>query len=222
MWQIPKEVPIFVDFITEGSQNRPGHPMHPQGITVHATANTQAGANAKSHAQYVKGSVAAARPASWHFTVDDHEIWQHLPLSENGWHAGDGENGTGNRTTIGVEMCMNRDGNLNRTEANTIWLIAKLLFEVPTINPTVSGTIFQHWDWNKKNCPVTLRERTNGWSNFINAVSQELLRYKSSCYSLDASILVRLKKQELIAKNLQINLDVALKSIRNAGKVFSI
>ncbi len=33
---------------------------------------------------------------SWHFTVDDSVVYQHLPLDENGWHAGDGTNGTGN------------------------------------------------------------------------------------------------------------------------------
>ncbi|WP_250540012.1 hypothetical protein, partial [Bacillus subtilis] len=24
---------------------------------------------------------------SWHFTVDDSVIYQHLPIDENGWHA---------------------------------------------------------------------------------------------------------------------------------------
>ena len=28
--------------------------------------------------------------SSWHFSVDDHSIYQHLPLTINGWHGGDG------------------------------------------------------------------------------------------------------------------------------------
>lgn len=32
------------------------------------------------------------RQVSWHFTIDDHDIYQHLPLTEVAWHAGDGGN----------------------------------------------------------------------------------------------------------------------------------
>ena len=84
--------------------------MTPIYITVHNTANTAVGANAKSHASYVKNPDT---PTSWHFTVDDTEIYQHLPLNENGWHAGDG-NGDGNRKSIGIEICENADGNFSR------------------------------------------------------------------------------------------------------------
>lgn len=83
-------VKITQDFIPAGNNNRPGYAMTPIYITVHNTANTAVGANAKSHASYVKNPDT---PTSWHFTVDDTEIYQHLPLNENGWHAGDG-NGT--------------------------------------------------------------------------------------------------------------------------------
>lgn len=84
---------IIQDIIPKGNNNRPGYSMNPTYITVHNTANTAAGANAKMHARYEKNPNTAT---SWHFTVDEKEIYQHLPLNENGWHAGDG-NGTGNR-----------------------------------------------------------------------------------------------------------------------------
>ena len=221
MWQIPKDVPIFQDFIPKGSRNRPGHSMQPKGITVHATANTQAGANAKAHARYVKGPDAAARPASWHFTVDDREIWQHLPLVENGWHAGDGYNGPGNRSTIGIEMCMNRDGNLNRTEANTIWLTVKLMLEIPTIETVIPGTVWQHWHWNKKNCPMTLRGRANGWADFTAAIAAELRRQTAGGDTIDPNLMERIKRLERTVNQLRTDLDGALKAINNAGKALT-
>ncbi|MFP3822282.1 N-acetylmuramoyl-L-alanine amidase, partial [Bacillus sp. SIMBA_008] len=47
-------VKITQDFIPAGNNNRPGYAMTPIYITVHNTANTAVGANAKSHASYVK------------------------------------------------------------------------------------------------------------------------------------------------------------------------
>src|SRR4051812_44950836 len=88
-------------------ETRPGIPMTPKYITVHETDNTAAGANAYAHArlQYNGNS----RTASWHYTVDDHEIWQSIPDNEVAWHAGDGGNGTGNRESLAVEICVNSD-----------------------------------------------------------------------------------------------------------------
>ena len=107
-------IKIIQDFIPKGRKNRPGYPMTPKYITIHETGSFGKGANAKAHAKYIKSDDAANRPASWHFTVDDTEIYQHLPLNENGWHAGDGESGIGNRQSIGIEICVNSDGNFEK------------------------------------------------------------------------------------------------------------
>lgn len=103
-------VQIYQECIPVGNGNRPGYAMTPLYVTVHNTANTSKGADAKSHAAYVKRSTTEV---SWHFTVDDKEIFQHLPLNENGWHAGDGH-GDGNRKSIGIEICENEDGNFQQ------------------------------------------------------------------------------------------------------------
>ena len=163
-------VQIIQDFIPKGRKNRPGYKLTPKYITIHDTANTQAGADAKAHARYLKGSTAAAIPASWHFTVDDKVIYQHLPLTENGWHAGDGTNGTGNRQSIGIEICENRDGNRAQAEKNAAWLVAKLLKDYGLKITAVK----QHYDWSKKNCPNVLRGRKDGWKNFLAAVEAHL------------------------------------------------
>ena len=166
-------VQIIQDLIPKGRRNRPGYKLTPEYITIHDTANPGKGADAKAHAGYLKGSAAAAIPASWHFTVDDKGIYQHLPLDENGWHAGDGTNGTGNRKSIAIEICENSDGNRAKAEANAVWLVAKLVREVKTLK-AFPGCMKQHYDWSGKNCPNVLRGRKGGWAGFLAAVEKEL------------------------------------------------
>ena len=163
-------VQIIQDFIPPGRRNRPGYRLDPKYITIHDTANTQSGADAKVHASYVKSAAAAAIPASWHFTVDDKAIYQHLPLTENGWHCGDGASGTGNRQSIGIEICENRDGNRAKAEANAAWLVAKLLKDFSLGLDRVK----QHYDWSGKNCPRVLRGRKGGWQDFLAAIEAHL------------------------------------------------
>ncbi len=161
-------VPIIVDLVPKSK--RPGYAMKPDYLTIHQTGNTSPGADAKMHNRYVHNN--APNP-SWHFTVDDKEIYQHLPLTENGWHASDGTNGTGNRKSISIEICVNRDGNLAQAEANAAWLAAKLIKEVNTLKP-FPACMKQHYDWSKKNCPAQIRGRKNGWANFLAAVEAHL------------------------------------------------
>ncbi|MCY8944958.1 N-acetylmuramoyl-L-alanine amidase [Bacillus atrophaeus] len=47
---------------------------------------------------------------SFHFAVDDKEVRQGIPTNRNAWHTGDGTNGTGNRKSIGVEICYSKSG----------------------------------------------------------------------------------------------------------------
>lgn len=161
-------VPIIVDLVPKSK--RPGYAMKPEYLTIHQTGNTNPGADAKMHNRYVHNN--APNP-SWHFTVDDKEAYQHLPLTENGWHAGDGTNGTGNRQSIGIEICENRDGNRAQAEANAAWLCAKLIKEIPTLKP-FPACMKQHYDWSGKNCPQVIRSRKNGWANFLAAVESHL------------------------------------------------
>lgn len=162
---------IIEDIIPVGRLNRSGLKLSgPKWITIHDTANTRAGADALAHARYLKGDEAASIPVSWHFTVDDQQIVQHLPLDEVGWHAGDGLNGTGNRSSIGVEICENQDGNREKAEANAALLVADLLQKLGlNINQLV-----QHNRWSGKNCPRVLRSRANGWTQFLTAVEKNL------------------------------------------------
>lgn len=161
-------IPIKVDIVPKAK--RPGYAMVPEYITVHQTGNTNPGADARAHNSYIHNN--APNPA-WHYTVDDHEAYQHLPLNENGWHAGDGVNGPGNRKSVGIEICVNIDGDLKKAEENGAWLVAKLIRELPKLKP-FPECVKQHYDWNGKNCPAQIRARANGWSNFLGLVQQHL------------------------------------------------
>jgi hypothetical protein len=166
---IKMSVPIKVDLLPKNK--RPGYAMKPEYITIHDTGNASKGADAKAHNKYVHN--VAPNP-SWHFTVDDREIYQHLPTDTNGWHAGDGVNGVGNRKSIGIEICMNADGNRAQAEANAAWLCAKLIKEIPTLKP-FPACMKQHYDWSGKNCPQVIRSRKNGWSGFLAEVQSHLV-----------------------------------------------
>ena len=148
---------------------RPGIKMNPEYITIHETDNTAKGANDEAHAklQYNGNS----RQASWHFQVDDDSIYQSLPTNEVGWHAGDG-NGSGNMKSIGIEICVNSDGDFKKSVENAAWLTNHLMntFKIPL------SKVVQHNHWSGKNCPRNLRSGAKGisWNDFINLVKSDI------------------------------------------------
>lgn len=159
-----EELEIRQDYISPGRKNRPGYVLHPEWLTIHETGNYNSGADARLHAKYIKGDAAASRPASWHFTVDDIIIYQHLPLNENGWHAGDGTNGPGNRKSIGIEICVYKECDRVKAYQNAAWLAAKLLRDYKYTVARVK----QHYFWTAKNCPADLRAgKYGGWDGFL-------------------------------------------------------
>ncbi|OQR57636.1 S-layer homology domain-containing protein [Bacillus sp. CDB3] len=158
-------VPLKEMIVPTGNENiRPGNAMKPNYITIHETDNYSVGANAKNHAQYLYSQATGTtdRSASWHFTVDDKEIYQHLPLNENGWHAGDGAEGTGNRESIAIEIAVNQDGDYNKAVENARKLAAYLMGElnIPLEN------VKKHQFWSGKNCPAIMINN-NAWEPFL-------------------------------------------------------
>ncbi|WP_212936400.1 S-layer homology domain-containing protein [Bacillus hominis] len=158
-------VPLKEMIVPTGNENiRPGYAMKPKYITIHETDNYSVGANARNHAQYLYSQATGTtdRSASWHFTVDDKEIYQHLPLNENGWHAGDGTEGTGNRESIAIEIAVNQDGDYNKAVENARKLAAYLMGElnIPLEN------VKKHQFWSGKNCPAIMI-KNNAWEPFL-------------------------------------------------------
>jgi len=162
---------IIEDFIPAGRRNRPGTKLTgPKYITIHDTANPAKGANALMHAKYLKRDDAANRPASWHFTVDDQNVVQHIPLNEVAWHAGDGSKGPGNTSSIAIEICENADGDRTKAEANAAELVAHLLKQ---FGLSIDAVV-QHNRWTGKDCPRIIRHRSGGWEAFLTAVRKHL------------------------------------------------
>lgn len=161
--------------------------MRPRYITIHSTQNFGAGAGARSHALMLqRGALTASKNSlgylTWHYTVDDHSIYQSLPDDEQGQHA-DYE-GPGNRSSIGIEMCENRDNDRAKTVERTAQLTAYLMkkYHIP-LDHVVPH---QHWrmiryadgrDLGHKNCPHFLLD--NGkpgpkWDAFLRKVESYL------------------------------------------------
>ena len=157
---------IIQDFIPKGRKNRPGRVNPMKFITLHNTGNASKGAGAKNHAAYVKSDSAANALVSWHYTIDSHDIYQHLPDNEDGFHAGDG-GGNGNRQSIGLEICMNSDGDILKATDKAAELTAFLCkkYNIPIEN------VVQHNRWSGKNCPQLIRAgKPYDWGTFIGKV----------------------------------------------------
>ena len=155
---------IEQDLIPKGRKNRPGKKNTMQFITLHETGNTAHGADARSHAKYLKGE---GRDTSWHYTVDDTRAVRHLPDDEVGYHAG---STAGNASSIGIEVCVNADGDLKRAYENTAFLCRKLCKEhgIPHEN------IVFHHKWNGKDCPKNLRRGVPfSFAEFLNLVRDD-------------------------------------------------
>lgn len=134
-------------------------------ITIHETGNTNKGADALSHAKYINNG----SNATWHYTVDDKQIIQHFEDNIQCWHAGDGK-GDGNLNSIGIEMCVNSDGDFNKTIENTIELVRYLMnkHNIPIEN------VVQHNKWSGKNCPTNIRSgKPISWKTFIDKIKNK-------------------------------------------------
>lgn len=137
----------------------------PKFIVIHDTANTSKGAGAQNHYRYFNGG---DRGASAHYFVDDKEIVQTVEHGVQSWHNGikykpivqlDNPE-CNNSNSIGVETCVNSDGDYVKAIFNTIWLTKKLMQE---LNIPLSNVI-RHYDSCGKNCPERMiKENKWGW-----------------------------------------------------------
>lgn len=137
-------------------------------ITIHQTDNFGKGANAQSHANLQ--SRLNPRQASWHYTVDDKEIIQSFEDNIMCWHCTDGR-GPGNTTSVGIEICVNSDGNYKKAIENAVKLVQYL---IKKYNLTVNDVV-QHNHWYPKNCPSQIRAGREGitWAKFIKMVKEQ-------------------------------------------------
>lgn len=162
------DIPVYEQYLPEDSPARPGEKRLVEWIVIHETDNFRAGADAKAHAAFLSGLGEDDDPRSWHYTVDDHQIYHHLPDDEAAYHASDKLNPHGgNLNGIGIEMCVNDDGDYEKTLENTVRLTAKLMLEY---NLRVSDIqTHQHFSPTGKICPAKLLEEER-WEEFLDRV----------------------------------------------------
>ena len=157
-------IAIQEHIISDGRKNRPGRDTNPDAwITIHETGNPAQGADAEAHGDYLDSKTGETDLVSWHYTVDDHAIVQHLPDGETAYHAGDGRDGPGNTTSIGVELCVNSGGDFAATQANAAALVRLLMAEhgIPIDH------VVQHNHWSGKDCPYNIRHTAGAWEGFL-------------------------------------------------------
>jgi N-acetylmuramoyl-L-alanine amidase len=178
-----REVNLRADMVSRGCHGRKVvRPMRPRYITIHSTQNYRADANQHSIA-LKRGALRSPKTKTgnrigyliWHFTVDDREAIQHMPISEQGEHAD--FHGPGNRLSIGIEMCEHRGSSRRATIERTAKLTAILMKKqgIPLRH------VVPHYHWPRKgrnppnkNCPHFLLD--NGkpgkkWRWFLGRVN---------------------------------------------------
>lgn len=129
-------------------------------IVIHDTGNSTPGAGANAHKKYF---LTTDRKASADFLVEEDTI---IRLNNYykyfTWHCGDGKGkyGITNSNSIGIEMCINKGSNYQKTVNNTIKLVYKLIKELGITEKEV----VRHYDASKKRCPGSMA--TNNWDKW--------------------------------------------------------
>lgn len=138
--------------------------MTAQYITVHNTANDASAANEIAY------MLSNGNQVSYHVAVDDKEAIQAIPFNRNAWHCGDGQ-GTGNRKSIGVEICYSKSGGARyiAAEENAVQYIAQLLKQFGWGIDRVK----KHQDWSGKYCPHRILDEGR-WISFLKRIEQAM------------------------------------------------
>src|SRR5690625_3185206 len=128
-------------------------------IVIHETANTSKGANADAHGRLQANG--NSRSASWHYTVDDKEVVKSFKDTAQCWHAG---NAKYNRESIGIEICVNSDGDSKNTVDNAVDVTKQLMSKYGIS----ASNVIQHNSASGKHCPRYLRNGSKGvtWAQF--------------------------------------------------------
>lgn len=143
----------------------------PRCIVVHNTDNFRAGADARTHAEAQHNGELSNMSA--HYYVDDGETaYQAAPHSRGCWHVGVNYGGNnlfgryGNRSSIGVEMCVQAGYNYEKAFQNTVAVVKEIMREtgIP------ASRVYRHYDICSKHCPSQIMNKGD-WERFKKAIS---------------------------------------------------
>lgn len=140
----------------------------PEYIVIHDTGNRGKGANAMANRNYFD---TTDRECSTQYLVDDKEIVQAVPDTKRAWHIGDLKpltNAT-NSNSIGIELCVNSDGDFGVTFQHGIILTKYLMekYNIPAEN------VIRHHDATGKICPrIMIEDDPSLWVRFKEEISK--------------------------------------------------
>ena len=146
--------------------------MTPKTIVIHNAATPNGTAKTLNNAQHNNQDYK-----SWHFSVDDTDIIQSLPLNRNAFATGDGAFGYGNRTGIHIEIAKDNDVDneeeWTESKKNGAKLTAILLKRYGwTIDQVSKHQDYKMTDGTYKYCPHKILDE--GWEDFLKLVQTEL------------------------------------------------
>lgn len=129
-------------------------------IVVHDTGNPDKGADAERHYQYFNGG---DHDSSADVFVDDHQAIQVNDWDKYyTWHCGDGHGkyGITNGNSVGVEMCINWDGDYVSAFERTVAVVKELMQKLGID----ANHVVRHYDASRKDCPMSMSG--NGWARW--------------------------------------------------------
>lgn len=144
--------------------NRTPRSVAPEYIVIHDTGNRSNGADAAAHYSYFNGD---NRGSSADIFIDDRSIWVVNDYTKYyTWHCGDGKGqyGISNYNSVGVEICINADGDYSKALENTASYVRTLAQElsIPLTH------VVRHYDASRKNCPASMSGNNwQRWRDFL-------------------------------------------------------
>lgn len=155
-------VQVNTEIIENHTEARSGKKRKIKYLVIHETDNTAIGSTAKNHSEFLSKNNKTS--TSWHYTVDDKEIYHHIPDNEIAHHAATQD---GNQYGVGIELCVNEDGNFEKTFDNGAKLVAYLLkeYDLPI------KSIKTHHDFSGKDCPHNIL-KDDRMKEFTNKVKE--------------------------------------------------
>jgi len=137
-------------------------------IVIHDTGNKSKGADSCAHFNYFN---SANRNSSADFFVDDKKVLQVNDYTKYyTWQVGDGKGkyGITNQNSLGIEICVNADGDYEKAFNNAVELTKHLMRELDI--PV--ERVVRHYDASRKNCPASMSE--DNWAKW-NDFKKELM-----------------------------------------------
>lgn len=145
-----------------------GKEITPEYIVIHETGGYGEGVDAQRIYSYWNRDPEAN--TSTHFIVDEDKVIQMLELNWKGWHVGDndGHSNITNSNSVGIEICVNSDGNYIQSRARAIRLVKYLMKELDID----ADHVVRHYDASGKQCPEIMLRFPELWDDFKKQITQ--------------------------------------------------